>query len=190
MRLLKAFSQTFSQKQHVLGEAPSVASVETSDRTSSSDASSDGERDCESPSSTAARGIFSHVQHSTTIQEEEDGGISLVFDKVLVPSNTRVKKRRERSQRGRSRQRRNFREIPTNADAAAIFDHEKPSFITKKRRGKFRKTLNTYIRSFKGELGRMQRTRGQEIVVIDPVDTFEMNQELDRKVASVNTSGL
>jgi hypothetical protein len=191
MRIVKAFSRTFSfsQKASVAGEAPSIiAPAETLDRTSSSDVSSSS--DCDS-SSTASPCRLNHVQQSTTIQEEDDGAVDLIFDHAPTPKK-RVKKREGRTRRGRSRHRRNSHEIPTNADPAADVEREDehPTLVTRKGRGKLRRALTSSLRSVKGELRRMKDARGQEMVVIEPVDTFEMHQEIRRKVSSAGSFGL
>ena len=89
--------------------------------------------------------------------------------------------------------RRNWRVLPTNASSVEFRKktgkHQKRLIRTegslKKKDGKLRRVINTSLRSVKGELERMQRTRTQEMLLIHPVETFEMNQELDQKLSTV-----
>lgn len=190
MEIIRAINASFSLKELGLWDAPShESSVETFDRTSSGDtSSSDDEGDCDSSRRPAS--------YKINIQEEADGAISLVFDEQ--PAIKREKKRQERRRssprrRGRSRYRKSASGLPTNATLEpSTVDPTKLATKTKaaKRKGrKLGKALGTSLRSLKGELQRFQRTRTQEMLVIEPIDTFELQQELDQQLTTIKSSG-
>lgn len=201
MGFISAISKTFSVRTDVFDEVcSSVWSIDTLDRTTSSDDDASLNRDCDDTSTTSDDALR-HVQQNIAIQEEEDGAISLVFVEKLSNKKTSVESRRVRSRRGRSRHRRKSGGPPTNADLTGNTAKEidpvqsyttmESSASSKKRRGrKLGKALQTSLRSVKGEIHRFQKTREHEMLVIHPVGTFEMHQELDLKLSTVTSLGL